>query len=284
MMRAMDKIHVGRAGSKLGEFSLEDIRAGLVTGQFLGTDLGWRPGMADWQPLASFPEIAGGLSTAPLSPTTVEETPVVAETEPAWERLSEVGFGKAMIDTIKNVLFQPKRTFAQLKTTGGFLHPLAYYLITGILGGIGGIVYSHFFPGIETMMGVPKQPAPFGLMASFLMLPFVYLILIFLWAGLIHLCLMMVDGAKRGFETTFRVACYASGTSGLLGLLPIWVCGGFIGSIWGVVITIIGISQAHRISGGKATLGVLLPMIICCGGGLLLGLGAGVLAGMAGRG
>jgi hypothetical protein len=45
----MPMIHVPRDGAKLGEFTLEQIRDGLRTGQFRATDLGWRSGMAGGQ-------------------------------------------------------------------------------------------------------------------------------------------------------------------------------------------------------------------------------------------
>jgi hypothetical protein len=54
----MATFHINRSGTSLGTFSEEDVRAGLRSGRFLGTDLGWRDGMPNWQPLAQISEFA----------------------------------------------------------------------------------------------------------------------------------------------------------------------------------------------------------------------------------
>jgi len=85
---------------------------------------------------------------------------------------------------------------------------------------------------------------------------------IFVSAGLTHLCLMMVGGANRAFETTFRVIAYAYGGASLLEVVPF--CGGLIAWVVLIVWEIFGMIEAHETSGGKATAGVLLPLVVCC--------------------
>jgi hypothetical protein len=288
MIPSMVKIHVGRAGTKLGEFTIEEIRTGLSTGQFLSSDLGWRPGMSQWEPLSSFPEIAAASasSTPPLPPGGVDEPrqEIAVENEPAWERKEELGFVRALFRTIQTVLLQPSQTFANLKRAGGLLNPLAFYLITSVVGGAGGVLYSYVFPGFESFTGMEKQQTPASLATSMLMLPIIQLISIFVWSGLVHLGLMLVNGAQRNYETTFRVACYASGSSAVIALLPIWICGGVIGWIWGLVVAIIGLSRAHPTSGGKASFAVLLPVVLCCGLGFLAAITLGIFAKAAATG
>ncbi len=48
------QIHIGRNGQALGIFGEDEVRIGLANGTFLGTDLAWRDGMGEWQPLSSF--------------------------------------------------------------------------------------------------------------------------------------------------------------------------------------------------------------------------------------
>ena len=61
-------IHVNRGTTNLGVFSENEVREGLSAGRFAPTDIGWREGMASWQPLSHFPEFAdavdGAYSTA----------------------------------------------------------------------------------------------------------------------------------------------------------------------------------------------------------------------------
>src|SRR5437867_4615720 len=61
----MAMIHVNRGATSLGVFSEEEVREGLRTGRFAPSDIGWREGMANWEPLSQFPELAAGAATAP---------------------------------------------------------------------------------------------------------------------------------------------------------------------------------------------------------------------------
>ena len=51
-------IPLKRGATSLGIFSEEEVREGLRRGPFAPTDIGWREGMANWQPLAQFSEFA----------------------------------------------------------------------------------------------------------------------------------------------------------------------------------------------------------------------------------
>ena len=54
----MATFHINRGGTNLGTFSEDEVRDGLRSGKFFGTDLGWREGMATWEPLAQISEFA----------------------------------------------------------------------------------------------------------------------------------------------------------------------------------------------------------------------------------
>jgi hypothetical protein len=92
---------------------------------------------------------------------------------------------------------------------------------------------------------------------------------LFLGSAVLHLCLMLVGGANRSFETTFRVACFTGGSANLFSMIP--MCGGFIALIYSIVLYCIGLSRAHPTTTGKALLAIFLPLIVCCGVGALLG-------------
>src|SRR6266704_752700 len=80
----MATIHVNRGGTSLGTFSEEDVRAGLRSGRFAGTDLGWREGMTSWQPLSQFPEFAAHIpSGAPTPPPSAPPPPAASTITPA---------------------------------------------------------------------------------------------------------------------------------------------------------------------------------------------------------
>jgi hypothetical protein len=79
---------------------------------------------------------------------------------------------------------------------------------------------------------------------------------------------MIVGGANKSFETTFRVLAFSQGSTGPLQIIP--VCGGLIAGVWALVVNCIGLARAHETTTGRAVLAVLLPLIVCCGAGILL--------------
>jgi hypothetical protein len=78
---------------------------------------------------------------------------------------------------------------------------------------------------------------------------------------------MMLGGANRPFEATFRVNCYAYGAVAPVQAIPI--VGALAAMVWGIVLVIFGLMDAHGISGGKASAAVLLPIaiisVVACG-------------------
>src|ERR1700730_1063722 len=85
----------------------------------------------------------------------------------------------------------------------------------------------------------------------------------FVGSGILHLCLMLVGGANRPFETTFRVVCFGSGAANLFSMIP--MCGWLIAVVYDIVLKCIGVSRAHETTTGKAVLAVFLPVVVCCG-------------------
>ena len=108
-----------------------------------------------------------------------------------------------------------------------------------------------------------------------ILLPLFIVIGLFIGSAIVHLCLMIVGGANQSFETTFRVLTFSHGSTGPLQIIPL--CGGLISGVWALVCTCIGLARAHETDTGRAVLAVFLPLIICCGGGVLLAVMFGAL-------
>src|SRR4029453_5070559 len=105
----MAMIHVNRGATSLGAFSEEEVREGLRTGRFVPTDIGWREGMANWQPLSQSPELEAGAPSAPpakISATATTETAAQRSGLP-WEHRQERGFFNAFVETLVMVLTKP---------------------------------------------------------------------------------------------------------------------------------------------------------------------------------
>jgi hypothetical protein len=294
----MATIHINRGGTNLGTFSEEDVRSGLRTAKFLESDLAWREGMAAWQPLSQFTEFASDLAAAAAAPATTPPSDAIppasaaaqaaaipsAPTPPPaqtvvpqgglpWDRRAELGWFKAFIETLQTVLVRPTEAFTAMKREGGLWEPLLYALIGGTFGSVIGIAYRL---GLQVVAGTAFSGSSdaswmfsaMGLVFLMIFSPLFVVIGAFLVAGVIHLCLLMVGGARRDFETTFRVVCFTIGSVNPLQVVPL--CGNVVAGVWGLVLYCIGLSRAHETETGRAVLAVFLPLVICCAGALLL--------------
>lgn len=267
-------IHVARDGAKLGEFTLEQIRAGLTTGQFRPTDLAWQTGMAEWRPLS---EVAGTTSAPPPTgaPLTVTATPAPAASGLPWEHRQELGLVKAWFDTVSLVITRPSDAFTMMRPEGGMTDPLLFGLIGGCAGAVVSILFQGLMSSIPGFSGNAEVFRQFGVNhLAFILIyavlsPLLVVFGLFLGSAILHLCLMLVGGANRSFETTFRVACFTGGSANLFSMIP--MCGGFIALVYSIVLYCIGLSRAHQTTTGKALLAIFLPLIVCCGVCVLLG-------------
>jgi hypothetical protein len=270
----MAMIHVNRGATSLGAFSEEEVREGLRTGRFVPTDIGWREGMANWQPLSQFPEL--GAAGPPAPPTQIaaaatSETPAPRSGLP-WDERQTKGLFNAFIETLQMVLIRPVAAFTAMKRDGGLGEPLLYAIIGGTFGGLFAVTYNFALRSIapfEDRHGALAHVfGGLGWIFLLLLTPLFVVIGMFVVSAILHLCLMIVGGARQSFEATFRVVCFAEGSAGPLLVIPF--CGGLITGIWKIILYCIGLARAHETETGRAVIAVLLPVIVCCGGFLLL--------------
>lgn len=180
------------------------------------------------------------------------------ETSSPWE--SGEGIIWAFLKTTRDCLFSPTRFFKKVAKGEGYWSPLIYGVICGIIGfGIAilwqWLLISRFIP-IPTISFIPYS---FILLIVTITLPFMMAFSILIGSGVTHLCLMIVGGNKMGFQPTFRAISY-SWCGNLFEIVPF--IGSAIGSIYTLILTIIGVREVHGISTGKAVLAVLLPLIV----------------------
>jgi len=206
-----------------------------------------------------------------------------------WERRSQIGIVNALIETTKQVLLQPVVFFRSMPVTGGLGDPLLYAVIIGYAGLLVSTIYNLVFRGVLTSSlsrfggnSEMEQLASLmqggtGVVVNLILGPVFIVVFLFVSAGIFHLVLLALGGAARGFEGTFRVAGYSQAAS-IFNIIP--VCGGLVGLVYVIVLLVIGLSEAHGISRGKAAAGVLIPFVIlcCCCSGII----AAAVFGMAG--
>ena len=119
--------------------------------------------------------------------------------------------------------------------------------------------------GVAIDDGPPPAVAvmfPIMMIPHMIFAPVSVLVGIFINAGILHLCLMILKLGKKRFESTFRVVCYSQSIQVLM-LIPIF--GWFVAPVWQIVVTIIGLREVNTTTTGKAALAFFMPMIAMCG-------------------
>jgi hypothetical protein len=280
----MALIHIARDHKPFGTVTEEELRDGIFSGKFVSTDLVWREGMSEWKPLGEMAQQWGMENPAPalVVPVKTETLPPEAApgTEPAWEERDRLGFFPAISRTVSAVLMRPAETFAAMKRTGGLADPLLYFVLLSsamfAISALYQLAAGSFNPAAlpPNFPHASKGAFSVALIGSILLSPALYVVSAFISSGITHLCLRLLGGANRPFETTFRVICYAQASAAVFNLLPL--CGSLIGVIWGAYCIIIGLREAQQTTGWKATLAITLPGLLCCGGLLLIGTAAGL--------
>ena len=213
------------------------------------------------------------------------QTPV--ENLPPWEDRTKYSLVEGFLNTIPQVMTAPGRFFTDHPVRRGLLGPVTFGVLIGVISAIAEWIWSHIFTGFERnlfdLLGedyeisaaetwIAEFAEGFGVLVS----PVLALIAVFLVAGLVHLGVMLVASKRdRGFEATMRATAYAGGAS-ILSLIPF--CGDGIGTVWTLVIAVIGVRNMHGIGTGPALIAVLAPLLLCCCGfaGLI-----GIITGIA---
>lgn len=216
----------------------------------------------------------------------------------AWDNRDRVGLASAFVETTRQVLTAPTAFFRRMPVTGGVGSPLLYAVIAGWIGLAAAALYQAIWVSI-----VGPASLPFGLDSSELSSALAWMeswagllsqvifggisvvISVFVASGILHLMLLLLGGARRGFEATFRAVCFAQAPT-LLMLIPLFLipgCG-LVVVVWSLALYVIGLAQAHQIGYGQSLAAVLLPMLaLCCCCAGLAATFAGAIASLIGH-
>ncbi len=188
---------------------------------------------------------------------------------PPWENRQELGFFPAIIQTVRGVMLDPAATFSQMRREGGLGAPLGFDVLLSTAASLLLFVYNFGYQALFSSMLPPTQ-SPISQMAASSTIMGVMVILTpvftvlgaFIGAGILHLVLMLCQGARYPFETTFRTYTYCMG--GVMPLCAIPFCGAYAAIIWAIVSMCIGLGKAHETTSGRSVLAVLLSFVACC--------------------
>jgi hypothetical protein len=97
--------------------------------------------------------------------------------------------------------------------------------------------------------------------AQVLLTPVLAVIGVYVAAALLHLALLVLRGAGRGFDATLTAVAYAAGLN-VLNAIP--GCGALLSLVWGLVVLVVGLGEVQRCGAGKAFAAVLAPAALAC--------------------
>ncbi len=184
-----------------------------------------------------------------------------------WESsTAELTLIQRLTDTWTESMFRPSSFFRKLRRRGSAGKALLYAIVFIIMGQAFAVFwqqwfFAHFsdtlsemFPFFSEMM-LPDFGRQLFLAPIFALLGLLIMTLVY------HVCLILVGAGKGGMETTFRVLAYTEGAQ-LWQVLP--GLGQILAAIWGIVLLIIGLREAHATTTARAVLAFLIPFIACC--------------------
>jgi len=210
---------------------------------------------------------------------------------PPWEYPETVGYLRAFFGTLSGVLTAPTRVFRSMHPTGNVLLAFSYALLVNFAAFLVAFIGQHLtgFSGARSMegllrkmgagqimrpdgtSGLPFDPALLQTLRLWLV-PILFgtaiigvVVSLLLQTAAIHLCLVLLGGAGRTFETTFRVMCYCQGSAAVFNAVP------YVGWIpaltWQFFCLLPALREQHGAPTSTVVLALLIApglMMLCC--------------------
>ena len=158
---------------------------------------------------------------------------------------------QTFIATVQAVVLRPVEFFRGIPRNGDLINPLIFALIC--------YEVSVIIGGPLRLIGIGANQGFGGFIGSIILGPIFAAIGLFVFGGILHLLVMLIVGSRNsGYEATFRVLAYSSVTS-LVSWIPFI---GWIASLYGIYLGIVGIRELHNTTTGKAAIVVLIPVAV----------------------
>lgn len=162
----------------------------------------------------------------------------------------------SFIETFRGMITDPGETIRKSRS-GSLMDSIIYFLIVIFIYSVLTSVIALIFGPINPM---PLSPAGdiAAIIVFLISLVIGGTIALLIIGGIIHICLKIVGG-RGDYTATVRAFALAETPQAAIGWIPFI---GFLGSIWALVLMIMGASEYHKISTIRAIIAVLLPIIV----------------------
>jgi hypothetical protein len=166
--------------------------------------------------------------------------------------------------TWRDVMFSPASFFRRMPAAAPLGAALVYFLALTVLGS--GI---RLFWDMVALAALPRPAADStwalflptsarDALLSFFFAPLIMLGVLFVGGAITHGLLKLMGGAGGRYRTTLRVFAFGQSPA-LLSIVPF--AGAFAAMVWSLIISVIGLREAHRTTTLKAALSILLPAL-----------------------
>ena len=182
-----------------------------------------------------------------------------------WPPLPGESVVGALGRTWQGAALQPRSFFGRIPADAEPGPAVLYYLLIGIAAEGAQLFWAMLLrPGrgtdnVTALLGAPGALAP---TIDFLLSPLLLLFSLFVSAGVTHLMLHLLGGARRSYGVTVMVFAFAYSPQ-ILGVVP--YAGQAVGFVWMLVLAIVGLGAAHGTSAPRAAAAVLVPLVVALG-------------------
>ena len=193
-----------------------------------------------------------------------------------WEsRGQNVG---TWIETTKHIITEPVAAFHDMWPEGGLLPAVTFWLVGILILAVVEIAWQIIGELVLAANNGALDIAAIAIGTAFMlaMVMLLCLAMLMVQSVMLHLLLLMLGGANRGFATTFRVVAYVTGATGWVQVVP--CLGGCVQLILVLVTASNGLASAHETTSGKAAAAVIIHVVI------LFGIGVAIAAGLVALG
>jgi len=173
-----------------------------------------------------------------------------------------------VIQKVKSVITDPKGFFQKLKKEKGVGDAFVFIALLSVISLVGGIIVNILMPQPQ-LEGFEQLATPLGagaIVIASVVGYFLGLALSFVWAGILHIWIM-IWGGRAPYSKTYQLAAYASTPSMLFGWIPFI---GMFAGIYALILLIMGTPKTHNISMKRSLWLYLVPVAVLILLGILL--------------
>lgn len=149
-----------------------------------------------------------------------------------------------ILNTALAVITKPAEFYRGMAKTGGFVDPLIFLVVMGLIGGIIRAVFGLVHVGAWMSMGMA--------LGSIVMTPIFVAIFGFVGAAILFVIWKLM-GSNESYETAYRCMAYSAAVSpitAVLGLIPF--VGALAGLAWGLFLVVTASVEVHKIAAKTA--------------------------------